>query len=58
MVFASVLPAFLWYFLKCLWIHHQGKYPSLGENYAFVLRVLIGQCNSSNRSIPLCIYLV
>lgn len=49
MVFASVLPAFLWYFLKSLWIHHQGKYPSLGENYAFVLRVLIGQ---SGQGLP------
>lgn len=49
MLFATILPVILWQQSKFYWIHYREKCLTLGNQYLFILGVLIGQCiNSRN----------
>ncbi|EFX87552.1 hypothetical protein DAPPUDRAFT_312020 [Daphnia pulex] len=44
MLFATlILPVILWQHSKFYWIHYREKCPTLGDQYLFILGVLIGQ---------------
>lgn len=54
MLFATILPVILWQHSKFYWIHYREKCPTLGDQYLFILGVLIGQCKLTAALINFC----